>query len=89
MLVAPLTAVQPVFPSEELSHTHVVALTVPSGSVSVAVSAAVTWGCGGASVTVPFSSSLVTVIVTSMVSSISESGSPSESLLSRTDTVTE
>ena len=73
VLVAPLTVVQPVVPSEELSHTHVVPLTVPSRSVKVAVSAVPTWGWAGASVTVPSSSRLVTLIVTSMVSSVAMS----------------
>ena len=84
-----MTAVQPVVPSAELSHTHVVPLTVPSGSERVAVSAVATWGEDDESVTAPSSSTLMTVMVTSMVSSVAVSTPPKSSLLSRTDTVTE
>ena len=61
--------VQEELPFGERSHNQVALPLTPSGSSSTAVSSIATWGCVDDSVTVPGSSTLLTVMVTSIVSS--------------------
>ena len=83
-LVAPLMSVNVPVEVVALAHCHVVLATPPSGSLRMAVRATPTKGVSESKLTVPASSTSVTVISKSKVSSISVSALPSRSFLSLT-----
>ena len=70
-------------------QVHTKPVTPPSGSANVAVRAVAALGASDPNVTVPASSTLVTLTVTVMVSSTVVSAELSAALPSCTDTITE
>ena len=69
-LVAPLMSVNGPVAAAPCAHCQVAPLSPPSGSASSALSGIASSGCSTDSVTVPASSTLVTVMVTATLSSV-------------------